>query len=545
MKELHVEYKTLREIFDHSVVKYAANKSFSQIKGVSYTFAELGAKIRQLAVLLSSCGVAKGDKIVLFSGSQPNWPVAYLAATCTARTVVPLLPDFTAFELANIIEHSEAKHILISKRLYYKLSDAVKAILKTVIILDDFTVEKAEDRTESDYDPFADEKMRPVPEDVASIIYTSGTSGQSKGVMLTHSNLVHQLAMEEDMFFVKEDDVFLSILPLSHAYECSLGMLYPFKNGASVVYLNGAPNPSLLMPALAKVKPTIMLSVPLIVEKIYKNKIRPIFAKNFFMQWMYGVPIVRRAVHKVAGKKLYEMFGGRLRFFGIGGSKLDSMVERFLHDARFPYAIGYGLTETAPLIAGTTPDTVVFQSTGKAVKGIELKINHPTKEGIGEIVVKGPNVMKGYYKDPERTRQVLSEDGWFRTKDLGQFDSKGNLHIKGRVDNMIVGASGENIYPEEIESVINENDFVSESLVVQIKGKLVAKVYFNYEQIEKIHHFSGTSKKITAKVEEIKKEIMQYVNEKVNKFSQITAIYEQTIPFEKTATQKIKRYLYR
>jgi long-chain acyl-CoA synthetase len=241
------------------------------------------------------------------------------------------------------------------------------------------------------------EMEKPSPEDIASIIYTSGTSGASKGVMLTHANLVAQTRMSYDLFPINHNDVFLSILPLSHAYECSIGMLFPLTFGAKIVYLNGAPTPSLLMPALKLVKPTIILSVPLVVEKIYKLKIRPMFTKNVISRILYSIGIVRRALHRIAGKKLTGTFGGKLRFFGIGGSKLDGAVEYFLRDAGFPYAIGYGLTETSPLLAGATPGKVKWQSTGPALNGLKLKIIEPDNHGIGEIVAKGPNVMTGYF----------------------------------------------------------------------------------------------------------------------------------------------------
>ena len=262
------------------------------------------------------------------------------------------------------------------------------------------------------------------------------------------------------------------------------------------------------------------------------------------MEFIYSIPLFRHAFHRIAGKKLYRMFGGRLRFFGIGGSKLDAVVENFLKDAGFPYSIGYGLTETSPLIAGAVPGKVPFQSTGPIVHGMELKLLNINDSGIGEIAVKGDNVMAGYYRDEKRTRAAFTEDGWFRTKDLGCLDRYGNLYVKGRADNMIVGANGENIYPEEIESIINESDYVTESLVVSVKGRLIAKVHFNYDYIEKLHRFSENSaRSLSERIDILKKELREYVNSKVNKTSKVE-IEEQSSPFEKTATQKIKRYLY-
>jgi long-chain acyl-CoA synthetase len=298
---------------------------------------------------------------------------------------------------------------------------------------------------------------------------------------------------------------------------------------------------------MAEVKPTLMLTVPLIIEKIYFNKILPAFREKMILKVLYKIPFFRKLLNKAAGKKLLATFGGNLKFYGIGGAKLNRTVERFLIEAKFPYAIGYGLTETAPLLAGANPSKSVFESTGPAIEEIELKINHPDKKtGEGEIWAKGPNVMKGYYKEPEMTSEVLTPDGWFKTGDLGTLDNRNNLYIKGRLKNMIVGASGENIYPEEIESVINNFRFVVESLVVQQKGKLVAMVHINMEELELRYQNlkDDMSEKFEEKKEELLTELKDYVNSHVNKFSQINKVVLQPLPFQKTATLKIKRYMY-
>jgi long-chain acyl-CoA synthetase len=291
----------------------------------------------------------------------------------------------------------------------------------------------------------------------------------------------------------------------------------------------------------------MMLTVPLIIEKIYFNKILPAFQDNMVLKQLYRIPFFRKRLNAAAGKKLKKTFGGRLKFFGIGGAKLNRSVEKFLREAGFPYAIGYGLTETAPLLAGANPKKSVFESTGPAIEGIELIIHNPDRNtGEGEIWAKGPNVMKGYYREPEMTKEVLTDDGWFKTGDLGILDSRSNLFIKGRLKNMIVGASGENIYPEEIESVINNFRFVAESLVIQQKGKLVAYVHLNMEELEKKYHIlkEDMSRQFEDKKEELLAELQEYVNSKVNKFSQINKVVLQPLPFQKTATMKIKRFLY-
>jgi long-chain acyl-CoA synthetase len=301
------------------------------------------------------------------------------------------------------------------------------------------------------------------------------------------------------------------------------------------------------VPALKSVRPTYMVSVPLVIEKIYKSQIKGKVDSSAVLGMLYKLPAFRKFFHRLAAKKLMATFGGRLKFFGIGGAKLDEGTDRFLKEGGFPYSIGYGLTETAPLLSGTRPSGVKIQSAGKPVIGVELKINEPDPgTGIGEIWAKGGNVMQGYYNEPEITAQVLMPDGWFRTGDLGIFDSDGYLFIKGRLKNVILGASGENIYPEEIESVINRFQYVLESVVVEQKGKLVALVHFNYEELEKqFAHFKDEARQqMEKKIEEMKEELQQFVNSQVNRYSRLQSIIIQDTPFEKTATKKIKRFLY-
>ena len=290
-----------------------------------------------------------------------------------------------------------------------------------------------------------------------------------------------------------------------------------------------------------------MLTVPLIIEKIYFNRILPAFRDKFILKHLYKFVLFRKILNKAAGKKLLKTFGGELKFYGIGGAKLNKTVEKFLIEANFPYAIGYGLTETSPLLAGANPKKSVFESTGPPIEGIELIINNPDKyTGEGEIWAKGPTIMKGYYMEPELTKEVLTDDGWFKTGDLGTLDNNNYLFIKGRLKNMIVGSSGENIYPEEIESIINNFRFVVESLVVQQKGKLVALVHINMEELEKKYQImkEDMSRQVEDKVNELMNELQTYVNSQVNKFSRIHKVIVQPVPFQKTATLKIKRFLY-
>jgi long-chain acyl-CoA synthetase len=307
--------------------------------------------------------------------------------------------------------------------------------------------------------------------------------------------------------------------------------------------LKKPPTPPILLEAMAIVKPHLMLTVPMIIEKVYKNKVLPTIKKKLITNILYRFRPTQILLHRIAGKKLYKNFGGNLIFFGIGGAKLNAKVERFLRDAKFPYAIGYGLTETSPLIAGSNADHTKFQAIGPKVKYAEIKIHNPkARTGEGEIWAKGPNIMLGYYKDEQKTKEVLTEDGWFKTGDLGVLDKNQVLTHKGRLKNVIIGANGENIYPEEIEALINNYGHVLESLVIEKKGKLLALVRFNVEGLEE--KYADLKHDIEEKILELSNDLQHYLNQKLNKISRVQSIIIQKDPFKRTATQKIKRYLY-
>lgn len=542
-------------LFKSSVEKYADKTSIVFAGEKNYTYREMGVDVEFLAEMLLELGVSKGDKVAILSTNMPNWGKVFFAISLIGAVAVPILPDFHTKEIHTIIEHSESKLLFISEGLYNSISDETKELLSGMVMMDNFAIipkgtPSSHLKLLESSLPLVVSKYQDVEveeEDLASIIYTSGTTGSSKGVMLTHKNLVWTARQSRTLQEINPDDRFLSILPLSHTLENTVGFLLPIMYGASVHYLHKPPVASVLMPAFKQVKPTIMLSVPLIIEKVYKAKVLPKFQKNALMRALSSFGPTRKVLHKVAVKKLAESFGGQIRFFGIGGSKLDVAVERFLFEGGFPYAIGYGLTETAPLLAGAVGNTRAVGSTGVAMEGVTLRIADPDpKTGEGEIQAKGENVMKGYYKAPELTKEVFTEDGWFRTGDRGVFDRNNRLFIKGRIKTMIVGASGENIYPEEIESVINKMRFVLESLVVEKKGKLVAMIHLNMEEVEEqFQHLKSEARQyITTRSEEILQEIHKKVNQEVNKFSRISQVVLQPMPFERTPTKKIKRFLY-
>jgi len=540
-----IEHKplTLKSLIDYSVLHFADCPSVSFVEGTPITYKQLGQKIEEVAALLSSFGLQKGDKVALFSQNMPNWVIAYFSVVSKGMIIVPVLPDFTRQEVENVLMHSEAKVLFVSERLQSRVDGLELPDLIGKISVEEFKVLMGGDLSESDVSKV--DEIQVEEDDTAAIIYTSGTTGRSKGVVLSHKSIAFTAMQSYTFCAISHEDIFLSFLPLSHTYENTIGMLYPVMYGASIYYLEKPPTASSLIPALKKIRPTMMLSVPLIMEKLYKSQIQAKFTKTRFTRVIYKALLFRKLIHRIAGKKLYETFGGRLRFFGIGGAKLDSRVERFLKEAKFPYAIGYGLTETAPLLAGAGTHQTKLQSTGFAVQGVELKIYEPNKKGVGEIWAKGPNVMKGYYKNPEATSEVLTADGWFRTGDLGKFDSNNRLYIKGRMKNTIVGASGENIYPEDIETIINSNQFVVESLVIEEDGFLVAKIILDLEQIEKnIVHLKTAIDEKKEQYQEWKAHFTKELNSKLNRTSQINRVDIMDEPFEKTASQKIKRFLY-
>lgn len=544
------QYKNLTfpSIFSETVAKYGSSNAMALVGQSPITYNELDTNIKALIAFYEKLGIRAGDKIAILSTNMPNWGITYYATTFMGAVVVPILPDFTVFEIENILQHSEAKAIFVSKGLASKLDKININSLEFTIRIESFDIiNQVETSIQFDLSTQAQKSYEVQENDMAAIIYTSGTTGSSKGVMLSHKNICANATSARNLHPIDERDRFLSILPLSHTYENTLGFVIPMLAGSCIYYLGKTPVPSLLISALKEVKPTIMFSVPLIIEKIYRSKILPSINSKAITRNLYKVPFFRKKLNAIAGKRLMETFGGELTFFGIGGAKLNDQVELFLREAKFPYAIGYGLTESSPLLAGIGVNHTKNRSTGPALEGVELKINNPDPHTqIGEVWAKGDNIMLGYYKDPEKTKEVLSEDGWFKTGDLARMDKSNYLYIESRLKNMIVGSSGENIYPEEIESVINNFKHVVESVVIEKKGKLVAMVHFNYEELEQQYKSirKDVENYVDQNIDELMQELQVYVNSRVNKFSQLQLVIAQVDPFQKTATHKIKRFLY-
>ena len=535
MREKYVD--TIAKLYEYATTVYG-KKQYTQwydTKEGGYTYSSFQAACDSLSKKLTQYGIGAGDKVAILAQSMPNWSVAFFATTAFGRISIPILPDSSENEVSNILQHSESKVIFVSKRLAGKLNDEWRKKLTLVIELDTMEVLHADDEKFT-----CDGKTSvPTPDDIATIIYTSGTTGSAKGVVLSHRNLASNVITCYHSCKRTEKDRWLSVLPMAHTLEMTLGMLYPMYCGASVYYLQKPPVASLLMKALKVVKPTTMLTVPLIIEKVYKGNVLPTIKKSRTLSWMNEH--MQGLMCRIIGMKIKKTFGGHITFYGIGGAKLDPEVENFLLKAKFPYAIGYGLTETSPLLGYAMNGWRTVGSFGYPVYNVQLKLHNVNPEtGEGEVVAKGPNVMLGYYKDPTRTKSVFTEDGWFRTSDIAVMDAKGRYFIKGRNSNMILGPSGENIYPEEIENVLNNVEGVSESIVVERDGRLVALV-----QPDFVDWDSESEDKLYEKLDAWKAKVLKVVNKNVNKSSQVSSVEVMKEPFEKTATQKIRRFKYK
>lgn len=553
---------TLDHFFDKVIELYPTRPSLALVGERPFTYLELGARVNSLKAELRELGFAKGDKIVILGASSPNWAIALMAITTMGAIAVPILEDFPDTDIDHIIFHSEATGIFISSNLYENLNLSQLNVLKSVIKLDDFSLLEQTPKTKSSFwkqlwefpekiiksfekQPPRCELTGIKEDDVAEILYTSGTTGHSKGVMLTHKNLVSNLFEGPDLIqVIDERSVVLSILPLAHAFGSTSAFLSIIRHGASIYYLQKPPSPKILLDAMQQVQPTIMGAVPLVFEKIYHKQVVPTIAKSGTLRLLSKTKLTKKVLYKIIGKKIMKLLGGRLECVIIGGASFSPEVETFLKEGGIPYCCGYGLSECSPLVTFSSMKTQKMGSPGHAITDVSIKIMDPDPvTGIGEICIKGPNVMMGYYKNEEATRKSFTRDGWFITGDKGYLDEDGFIFITGRSKNVIVGPSGENIYPEVIESKLEESIFVEETIVYKIDNQLVARVYPNYTYIDSLK--GAKDENVTASdILEILENIRKDVNTRLPNFSKIARIIEQTTPFVKTPTNKIKRAEY-
>ena len=521
-------------------------------KGISYTHLRWYSEC--VASFLLKNGIKRGDRVAIMGESCPHWMVMYLGTVIVGCVAVPILPDFSPREVDEILTQSEAKTICINTKHYKKIEGREELLrirmddLAFVPVIPsgfDFASSPGISIKEKSPDHNLIKISSPSEDDLASIIYTSGTTGASKGVMLTHKNLLVCADESTDTYVkINKGDKVLSILPMSHAYEFSISHLLCLLRGAEIVFLGKPPATTILMRAFKSVRPHIILTVPLLIEKIYRSAVAPVLKTDEKVKRLMKNPLTRSIVYHSICSKLKATLGGRMKFFGIGGAPLDREVEEFLFRAGFPYAPGYGLTETSPLIAASGPKRRQHKLgyIGKVVKHDDVILLDKNEEGVGEIAVKGPNVMVGYYKRDDLNSEVFTPDGYFRTGDLGCLSSDGFLAIRGRVKTMILGANGENIYPESIESILNNMEYVQESLIVPGEGGLMAIIKLDLEAM---------MDKLKMSADECRKYALSYLqklrknaNDQLSANSKIETTELQEEDFERTPTQKIKRFLY-
>ncbi|MDD8014032.1 MAG: AMP-binding protein, partial [Acidobacteriota bacterium] len=526
-------------------------------------YLQLKQQIQETAASLLARGIKKGDRVAIMGENCPNWIIAYLALTSMGAVAVPILTGFPDTDTRHILRNSESQGIFLDAKQRVKLEGMDDSTLKFICDLESMEFEdlqkphvgfigktlalfkRGRPKSAADAEDAAD-VPEPEAEDLAVLIYTSGTTGHSKGVMLSQRNIVSDVVNGIERFPLSSTDRFLSILPLAHTFEATGGMLCPIAIGASIYYMRGLPTPQKLLAAMDVVKPTAVLTVPLVVDKIFRKKILPQIQGKLIVNRLYPLPFFRKKLHQVAGRKLVQSFGNKLRFFMFGGASLNEDVEVFLRDAGISYSTGYGMTETSPVMTINPFGQVKVGSCGTPIPGIEMAIHEADAQtGIGEIIVRGPIVMSGYYKNPDATAEVFLPGGWLKTGDLGYFDDEGYLFIKGRSKNVIIGPSGENIYPEAIEQKILQEPYFQETVVFESGHKLLAKAYLDYDVLD--HEFErnklngAEARKLT---EDILEQARQRINLQLPAFAQISRILEHPEPFEKTPTNKVKRYLY-
>lgn len=516
------------------------------------TFGEVATIIKELHTIFQECGISEGDKIALAGKNSVNWAVTYLSAVTYGAVIVPILSDFAVDEIHHIVNHSESRLFFASESIYERIEDIKLPELKAIFNLDTFAVYHSHEKgletkilvavndfKKRDGINRADISFKAIGnEKLASIVYTSGTTGFSKGVMLSNNCLMANVQFFLDNLPVKNDSRVLSFLPLAHSFGCAFDFLSPFVKGCHITFLSKIPTPKVLLKAFDEVRPVVIFAVPLILEKIYRAKIMPLLESKR-MRLLLKIPVLNKIILKKIGKGINDAFGGTHYEIIVGGAAFNYEIEELFMKSGVKVTVGYGMTECGPLISyADYYKGRPIGSCGRAITYLTVKIDNPDEKGIGEICVKGENIMDGYYKMPEQTLETIDVDGWLHTGDLGFVNKEGFIFISGRSKNMILSSSGQNIYPEEIEAKINFMPYVTESLVLDAgNGKLISFVFPDKEKIEKNN--------ITdEQLEEIMKENRSKLNDVLPSFAKVSEIRTYPEEFEKTSTKKIKRRLY-
>jgi long-chain acyl-CoA synthetase len=527
-------------------------EALSNYREKGFSYKEIAEKILKFHIFFKDAGIKEGDKIALIGRNSANWCTVYLATVTYGAVIVPILPDFKPEDLTNLTNHSDATLLFADEKIYESCDADMFPQIMGVISLDDFSMITAKNSDLKRKYLALDEKYLNAypalrPEDIkfsdisndklAVISYTGGTTGFSKGVMISHNSLAANVRFAQTHMPLKPGDPLVSFLPLAHTYGCAFEFLFPFTFGCHITILSKTPSPQIIVQAFKEIKPSLILSVPLVIEKIFKKQLLPVISKPR-MKIMLAIPGINKILHKKIKEKLTDTFGGRFNVIVIGGAAFNPEAERFFRKIGFKFTVGYGMTECGPLISYTSWDTTKLGGSGKPVDTLEVTIdsNDPQKE-IGEIILRGDNVMLGYYKNEKATREIIDEKGWMHTGDLGIMDKDGNIFIRGRSKSMLLGPSGKNIFPEEIEAVINNMDYIAESLVISEDNKLVGLIYPDYEALKKDNI---SEDQLTAILDGTRKA----VNERVPDFMAVHKFRIHPEEFAKTPKRSIKRFLY-
>ena len=542
------------DYIEQSIIKNWDRNALTDYKGITLQYKDVARKIAKFHIVLESAGIRPGDKIAVCGRNSAHWAVAFLATVTYGAVIVPILHEFKADNIHNIVNHSEAKLLFVGDRAWENLNEEAMPLLMGIVLLTDFTpvvcrneqlMEAFEHRNVL-YGTRFPKNFRPEhisyrkeesPEELAVINYTSGTTGYSKGVMLPYRSLWSNVAYCHEMLPVRPDDHIVSMLPLGHVFGMVYDFLYGFSAGAHLYFLTRMPSPKIIAQSFSEIRPRVISCVPLIVEKIIKKDILPRI-DNKIGKLLLRMPIVNDKIKADMRKKAMEVFGSNFDEIIIGGAPFNAEVERFLKQIGFPYTIAYGMTECGPIICSSRWETLKLASCGKATSRMEVKIDSPDPQNVaGEIICKGANLMLGYYKNAEATSQIIDVNGWLHTGDLATMDAEGYVTVRGRSKNMLLTASGQNIYPEEIESKLNNMPYVSESLIVLQNDKLVALIYPDFDDA-----FAHGMKQ--SDIEKVMEDNRNELNLQLPAYSQITKVKIHFEEFEKTAKKSIKRFMY-
>ncbi len=537
---------------EQSIKKNWDIEALSNYREKGFTYKEIAERIIKFHLIFEAVGLKEGDKIALVGRNSANWCTVYLATVTFGAVIVPILPDFKPEDLMNLINHSDSIFLFADEKIWENLDINRLQSIKGVISVDDFSVitasnDQIKDLIEGVNEKFAKAYPSIKPDDIkfsdisndklAVISYTGGTTGFSKGVMISHNSLAANVRYAQNNMPLKPGDPLVSFLPLAHTYGCAFEFLFPFTFGCHITILSKTPSPQIIVQAFKEIKPRLILSVPLVIEKIFKKQLLPVINKPH-MKILLAVPGINKILHNKIREKLVETFGGQFHEIVIGGAAFNAEAERFFNKIKFRFTVGYGMTECGPLISYAPWNKTKLGASGKPVDTLEVTIDSsdPQHE-VGEIILRGENVMLGYYKNEKATREMIDKKGWMHTGDLGIMDSEGNIFIKGRSKTMLLGPSGKNIFPEEIEAVINNMNYIAESLVISEDDKLVALIYPDYEMMK---NDNISEEQLLAIFEETKKA----VNEKLPDFMAVTKFRIHPEEFAKTPKRSIKRFLY-